>query len=160
MRLLIIIGALISAINFSNCNSSDNGKASTKLRLDKDCVPIIERFFARIQSAKHKEAIDSLLLSNPYINFNDSLAVDLRQKFNDINEYSGKYWGYKLIKKREIEGDVAIYSYLVKYEKKFYRFIFIFYKASDVTRLYKFSYNDMIDLELEEALRLHINISS
>lgn len=49
----------------------------------------------------------------------------------------------------------SIYSFLVKYEKKFYRFIFTFYNTGTKIKIYKFSYDDVLDLELEESLKLY-----
>jgi hypothetical protein len=125
--------------------------------IDEKCKPIIDGFFSGITAGKYQEALDGLLKSNNNINRQDSVTIDLVKKFNAINSYSGKYIGRKLLKKRRIENDLAIYSYLVEYEKKFYRFVFIFYNIGDSPVIYKFVFDDNLDLELEESLKLYIN---
>jgi hypothetical protein len=113
-------------------------------------------FFNRIGTPDYAAALDSLLLSNKNIDFTDSATTKLKEGFKNINELSGKYLGYKLLKKRIVLDDIAIYSYLVKYEKKFYRFIFIFYNTGAKVNIYKFAYDDVLDLELEESLKLYV----
>ena len=134
---------------FSNC------KHQEKNDLDSECISIIESFFHQTEIGSYTNALDSLLLSNRNIDFSDSATVKLREGFKTINELSGKYINFNLLKKRIVKNDIAIYAYLVKFEKKFYRYEFIFYKPRNSTVIYKFAYDDILDLELEESIKLY-----
>lgn len=139
---------IIIAVIFVGCNmDSINRKSQSN----------IDRFFAGIKEGKYEETLDQFLKSNNNINQEDTITLDLKHKFNTINQYSGKYIGYSLIKKRNLGNDVIVYSYLVKYEKKFYRFVFTFYNVNETPIIYKFVFDDNLDLELEESLKLYIN---
>ncbi len=61
------------------------------------------------------------------------------------------------MKERFVRDDIGVYVYMVKYEKKFYRFTFMFYNNGISVRLYKFLFDDNIDIELEESLRFYAN---
>jgi hypothetical protein len=126
--------------------------------MDSACFPIIESFFEKIKTSNFRSALNDLLNSNPNINPNDSSTIKLKEEFKTLNEISGNYIGYRLFKKRTIVDDIAIYSYIVKYEKKFYRFVFVFYNASNNNvKIYKFSLDETAELELEESLKLYID---
>ena len=126
-------------------------------QIDKDATPLIDSFFSSIQKKEVALAIDNLLASNSNISLTDSATLFLRGSFNFINEVSGSFMGYRLLKKRYIENDIAIYSYLSKYDKKFYRFIFIFYNNGVKTKLYKFLFDEGLDSELEGSLKFYEN---
>jgi hypothetical protein len=72
------------------------------------------------------------------------------------NLLSGAYRGKSLIKKKSINDDIAVYSYLAKYDKKFYRFLFVFYNNGIKTKIYKFLFDDTAELEIEESLKLYM----
>jgi hypothetical protein len=146
-RVLIVVSSA-----FCGCSNSKNLNSG----LDSECLPIVESFFSTISKNNYAEALTDLLQSNPYINTSDSTALDLVTKFKLINDRSGKFIGYQLLKKREIDNTLALYSYLAKYERKFYRFIFVFYKATDKAKIYRFSFDDAIDIEVEESLKLYV----
>jgi len=116
----------------------------------------IEIFFKKIKGGNYQTALKDLLLSNKDIDFTDSSTSALNRQFEDINLYSGKYVDSKLLRKRIVENDISIFAYLVKYQKKFYRFIFIFYKAENQVKIYKFAFDDAMDTELEESLKLYL----
>jgi hypothetical protein len=124
--------------------------------MDTVCVPVIDGFFKTVESGNYKGAIDELLSSNENIQLKDSGTIDMKNKFSAINELSGTYRGKSLLKKKSIQGDIAIYSYLVKYDKKFYRFVFEFYNNGVKTKIYKFLFDDNLEIELEESLKLYI----
>jgi hypothetical protein len=109
-----------------------------------------------MKSKNYEAALNDLLQSNGDINLLDSPTIRLKSQFKDINQLSGEYIGYDLLKKRIIKNDLAIYSYLVKYKIKFYRFIFIFYNPDGQIKIFKFAYDDAADVELEESLKLYL----
>jgi hypothetical protein len=135
------------------------GQYSTNInkdsKLDATCIPIIDSFFNKIQANNYKSAVDGLLLMNENIDPKDSSTIQLKARFSEINQYSGKFIGTSLIKKRSINDDISVYSYLAKYDKKFYRFIFIFYNNGINTKIYSFKFDDNVDAEIEESLKLY-----
>jgi hypothetical protein len=147
-KVLIIICFGIS------CKSSDNTEITGKF--DTVCLPTIDSFFQKIESKNYNAAIDDLLSSNENIDLKDSATIALKGNFSIINQVSGAYRGKSLIKKKSINDDIAVYSYLAKYDKKFYRFIFVFYNNGIKTKIYKFLFDDTAELEIEESLKLYM----
>lgn len=132
------------------CNSHPNKNIP-----DESSMPLINAFFKTLQEKKPMVGLEELLGSNPNINAKDSATLDLKNSFQFINEAAGSFMGYRLLKKRSLENDLIIYSYLAKYDKKFYRFLFMFYNNGSDTKLYKFLIDDDIDKELEGSLRFY-----
>jgi hypothetical protein len=124
--------------------------------IDRDSVIQIDNFFEKLRSKNYEVGLNDLLASNKNIDLTDSSTRRLKSQFKDINELSGDYIGHDLLQKRMIKNDLAIYSYFVKYKVKFYRFIFIFYNPDGQVKLFKFAYDDAIDVELEESLKLYV----
>lgn len=154
MKLILVCFCflIIDLFSLVSCTNKERDKNAS---IKKESDLIVAKFFDQIQSGKYKDALDNLIGSNPNISLTDSATVKLKDGFKLINEYSGKYTGNKLLKERAIENDVLIRSYLVKYEKRFYRFTFIFYKADKVVNIFQFAYDDSINLELEESIKLY-----
>jgi hypothetical protein len=146
LLLSVLIFEIILGCNVTNKNI---------LTMDKDCMPLIDTFFSKVYNNKAADALNDLLASNNNFNVNDSSMIDLKRKFKLINEYAGRNTGYKIVRKRELADDIAMYSCIVKYEKKFYRFIFTFYKSNSGTKIYKFAFDDNIDVEMEESLKYY-----
>jgi hypothetical protein len=137
-----------------SCKSSDNADSTGKF--DTVCIPAIDSFFQKIESKNYNAAIDDLLSSNENIDLKDSSTIALKGNFSIINQVSGIYRGKSLLKKKSINDDIAVYSYLAKYDKKFYRFIFVFYNNGIKTKIYKFLFDDTAELEIEESLKLYM----
>ncbi|SRR5258708_7786051 len=131
-----------------------NSEFSSKL--DASCQPVIENFFKEIESNEYRGALDQLLSLNENINITDSGTISLKQKFYAMNQISGAYRGNSLLKRRFINDDIAIYAYLAKFDKKFYRFVFIFYNNGTSTKIDKFSFDDNSEVELEESIKLYL----
>lgn len=123
--------------------------------LDKQSTLTIDEFFKQVEVGEYKLAIQNLLKQNENIDLKDSSAINLISKFNYLNEMSGKYVGNQLLKKRLVNSDIGMYSYLVKYKRKFYRFLFEFYNNGDGGKIYKFKFDDTLDLEMEESIKLY-----
>lgn len=127
----------------------------TTVNIDKNVTPLIDKFFKDIKLGDYNKALENLLSQNENIDLKDSTTVSLQEKFNGINQYSGVYIDSKLLKKRFVKDAIGIYTYLVRYEKKFYRFTFIYYDNGTKVRIYKFTFDDVLELELEESLKLY-----
>jgi len=85
------------------------------------------------------------------------MTLILKKKFNDINESFGKFISYRLLRKKLLDDDLGVYAYFVRYEKKFYRFVFVFYNNGNEVKVYRFAFDDTADIELEEAIKLYVN---
>jgi hypothetical protein len=130
-------------------------KATEGKKIQEECMPTINNFFLHLEKNDYVEALNNLLASNPNILPNDSSTVSMRKQFSEINQYSGAFRGKTLVNEKTIKDDVAAFSYLVKYEKKFYRFTFVFYNNGISTRIFKFSFDDSAEFELEESMKLY-----
>jgi hypothetical protein len=124
-------------------------------KIQQESMPTIDRFFLKLQTNDFATALNDLIASNPYILPGDSDVIDVRKRFSGIAEYSGAYRGRSFISKKIVNDDLAAFSYLVKYDKKFYRFIFVFYNNGTNTKIFKFSFDDSAELELEESMKLY-----
>lgn len=132
-------------------------KDNSSKYLESQVQPIVDNFFENVQKAKYANAIEDLLNKNENIDLQDSLTIILKKKFIAINESSGKFMSKRLLRSKQLDDDLGVYTYLVKYEKKFYRFVFIFYNNGNQVKIYRFSFDDVIDVELEEAIKLYVN---
>lgn len=150
-----ILNLLFAIWVLSGCSNKITSSNNSNSALEKKCIPVIEAFFSDISNGTPEVAVDNLLLSNSFINKSDSTILELKNKFILINKLSGKFVGYTLLKKREISNDLAIFSYLSKYETKFYRFVFLFYNNGSDVRIYKFMFDSVLDIEIEESLKLY-----
>lgn len=134
-----------------------NGQENKVTQLNKESSIVIGSFFAEIKAGNYRSALSTFLRKNENIDLSDSLTIGLIMKFNSVNELSGKFMSYRLLRKKELDNDLGVYVYLVKYEKKFYRFTFTFYNNDLAVKVYKFSFDDVIDIELEDGMKLYVN---
>ena len=119
-----------------------------------DPEQLIEEFFRTYQAGKPNEAIDNLYASNAWKNDIQESITNLKETFASLEGTVGKYNGHLLIAKRDLVGTYIIYSYLVKYERQPIRFYFEFYKPSDTWHIYSFSFDDDVDDELAESMKI------
>jgi hypothetical protein len=127
-----------------------------KSELELESTKLVQIFFQNIKDLKPEKAMNDLLSSNDNIR-NDSSVLSLKNRFQELNQVSGDFISYRLLRKKKLFDDLGVYSYLAKYDKKAYRFLFTFYNNGKAVKLYKISFDDTLDLELEEALRLYLD---
>jgi len=151
----VLFGTLILLFLFDSC--SDKGKNDASSFLDERSLIAIKPFFENIESGKYEIAARDLLKSNENIDLNDSSTINLIRKFIELNQTSGRFVSYKILRKKTFQNDIGVYCYLAKYEKKFYRFTFVFYNNEKEVKIFKFSFDDNIDAELEEGTKLFLN---
>lgn len=153
-----LIYSLFIIIAISGCTTNaDTASEKSKPVLKAAITPVIESFFKKIAANQTDAAINDLLSTNENISVNDSSIIDLKFKLSNVTASSGKYVDHKLLKEKEIAGSFALCSYLVRYDKKFYRFFFEFYNNGTTTKIYKFRFDATADIEAEEALRLYLD---
>lgn len=146
------IACIIFLFPIVGCNSM-----SQKTKIDSKAIPLISSFFNEVDDGNDTTALKNLLLTNPYMNVEDSSSLTLFNNFRIINKTSGQLRSFKILKKKCVNNNICLYSYLVNFEKKFYRFIFTFYDNGTTVRLYKFQFDDNIDTELEETLKYYLH---
>jgi len=121
--------------------------------IDKKASQQIELFFKLLRTKGAAIALDDLLSSNSFIDTNITAAANLRKRLITNHETSGRFTSHRLLRKKFLVDDLGVYSYLVKYEKCCYRFMFTFYNNDSSIKLYKFSFDDNLDTELEKSLK-------
>jgi len=118
---------------------------------------IVNSFFNSIKSGDYNKGLNELLGGNDFIDMKDSGTIQMQNKFRLLNEASGKFVSDKLLRKRSLGNDLAVYIYFVKYDKKFYRFTFTFYNNDSDVKIYKFEFDDTMDSEIVESLRFYLD---
>lgn len=153
MRILVLL--LLPLIFGCRQNADTRNDNTTTPDIEKKGDSLISDFFKGIKSGKYDKALEELLSQNENIDLKDSATFSLQEKFKGINQYSGVYIDSKLLKKRFVNNAVGIFTYLVRYEKKFYRFTFIYYDNGIKVSIYKFTFDDVLEFELEESQKLY-----
>jgi hypothetical protein len=114
----------------------------------------IDGFFKRYK-ASPDSAIDYIFNTNKLFAKNSSQITVLKMKVDSLQLSLGKYTGKELISERSASPSLVIYSYLVKHENQPIRFTFIFYKALNDWALYRFNFDDSMDQEMFEAVKIN-----
>jgi hypothetical protein len=153
-KIFPVMMLLFMGLVFSRCNQ--NNKIEDNNALDNIAFSTIDGFFKKIKIGD-STAMISLLMQNENIDLKDSTTLDLQSKFNLINLYSGPFISDTLITKRLLNSDIGVYCYLAKYQMKFYRFTFVFYNNGEDVKIFRFSFDQAIDRELQESIKLYVN---
>jgi len=151
---LIGFVVLLIGLSFSVGGCTTNEKPNDLERYSKMSI---DSFFQKVRDSNYKGAINGLLAQNENIDLRDSSTISLVTKFENINFISGSFKGYSIINSKLIGNDLGVFSCLAKYEKKFYRFVFVFYNNSISIKIYKFSFDDDLDVELQESIKPYVN---
>ncbi|MDX1684234.1 MAG: hypothetical protein R3275_03300 [Saprospiraceae bacterium] len=115
---------------------------------------LINQFFTDYKNVPPDQALHNLYASMPSPERIEKEVNELKRKFSNLKSLVGDYHGHDLIAKKELAGCFSIHSYLVRFELQPVRFIFEFYKPNKSWGLYGFSYDDNIDDELEEVVKV------
>jgi len=108
-------------------------------------------FFSKYETEGADKALNYILSTNPLINNNDEQFAQLRKDLNASALLLGQYCGYALITKKKATSNFVYCSYLVRYNRQPLRFTFIYYKPKDKWVLHKFSFDNEVEKELENA---------
>lgn len=153
MKVLIILLCLFS---FIGCTMQPK-KHLDKSLIKTSALPSIVTFFKLLSSGKTDTAVSQLLSSNENISIEDSATINIKDKLRLISSSSGRFIDYKLLREKAVDDCIEMYSYIARYEKKYYRFIFVFYNNGESVKIYKFLFDENIDYELEESLKFYAN---
>lgn len=115
---------------------------------------IIEKFFQDYEEGAPATALDNLYANLPWSDRIQDDIEKLKMQFTGLQSLVGAYIGYDLITQKSMADRLSIYSYLVRFERQPVRFVFEFYRPKDKWGLYGFSYDDNLDEELEEVIKL------
>jgi len=110
----------------------------------------INNFFNYFKNDVEK-AIDSLFVSNEYMNQNELSIDNLKSQLKNTIKVLGDYYGYDFIISKKVGESMQLLSYMVKFDRQPLRFTFIFYKPQNKWRIYNFQYDADLDEELEDA---------
>lgn len=155
MRLVIVV--IILFCHHFNTSAQTAAKPDAKPATAgavKGTQSYIDGFFKRYK-ASPDSAIDYIFGTNKLFVRNASQINVLKMKIDSLQLSLGKYTGKELISERSASPSLVIYSYLVKHEDQPIRFTFIFYKAQNDWALYRFNFDDSMDQEMFEAVKIN-----
>ena len=120
----------------------------------KGAADLVNIFFKKYKDDGTGPAIDYLFGTNKY--FTNTAGINqLKTKLDSLRQGIGTFLGKDLIVQRNASNSLVFYSYLVKHEIQPIRFTFIFYKPQNDWVLYRFKYDDQMDVELEDAGKIN-----
>jgi hypothetical protein len=122
--------------------------------LPKTASGIVDAFFKKYREEGTSAAVDYLFGTNKYFT-NTAGIAQLKAKLDSLRQGIGMYLGKDLISQKNASNSLYFYSYLVKHEVQPLRFTFIFYKPQNDWVLYRFKYDDQMDIELEDAGKIN-----
>jgi hypothetical protein len=146
---LFILTALICSCSFY---AGAQTAAKTETAVPKGAASYIDTFFKKYKTSPDS-AIDYIFGTNPF--FTGSQIAPLKAKLDSLQFILGKYVGKELIAQKSATPSLVLYSYLVKHENQPIRFVFMFYKPKNDWLLYRFNFDDAMDVELLEASRIN-----
>jgi len=134
----IVIGSTLAA----SAQTTDAAKTTVA----KGAASYIETFFKKYKT-NADSAVDYIFGTNKLFATNPQITL-LKSKIDSLQISLGKYEGKELISEKSSSPSLVLYSYLVKHENQPIRFTFIMYKAQNDWVLYRFNYDDQMDLEV------------
>ncbi|GAA5040150.1 hypothetical protein GCM10011506_40310 [Marivirga lumbricoides] len=114
---------------------------------------IVKTFFSKYEQ-NNMEALSYLFDSNDWMGESKEQIQNLKSQLAGTVQLLGEYYGYELLAKKKIN-QLELHTYFIKYDRQPLRFSILFYKPNDKWQLQNFSFDDTLDSELEEALRIN-----
>jgi len=127
--------------------------AKTLAPAQKGVVSYIETFFKKYKTSCDS-AVDYIFSTNKLFT-NQSQINLLKSKLDSLQLSLGPFIGRELIAEKSASNSLVIYSYIVKHENQPVRFIFMFYKPHNDWELYRFNYDDGMDVEMLESVKIN-----
>ena len=140
MKKLLLIGLLFCSLN--------------SLAQD-DPQKIIDQFFNLYKSKSANEAVDYIFSTNRWLNDSKDQTESVKVKLNGVLKQLGNYNGYNLITKKTVGEHFSLYTFIVRYDRQPIRFSLIFYKPNSQWQLQNFSYDDNLEVEVDEAAKAY-----
>ena len=120
----------------------------------KPASAVIDEFFKKYKEEGTGPALDYFFGTNKYF-VNPGGLAQLKVKLDSVRQSLGDYLGKELVAQKSASGSLVLYSYLVKHEVQPIRFTFILYKPHNYWVFYRFLYDDRMDQEMEEAVKIN-----
>jgi hypothetical protein len=149
----ILLVALMSG-SFFFANAQTAAKSTeTVAAAPKGAMSLVDSFFKKYKEDGTAAAIDYVFGTNKLFDNNAGIGV-LKIKLDSLRHTIGLYTGKDLIVQKNAGNGLYLYSFLVKHENSPLRFTFIFYKPKNDWVLYRFKYDDQLDIELIDAAKI------
>lgn len=116
---------------------------------------LIEAFAERIEADGPRAAVDSLFATNEWMMRNQDTREQVGSQLANLLPLVGDYLGMEHVATKRAGESLVLHSYLFKYERQPVRFNFMFYRPEGEWGIYRFSFDDSFDAELEEANKLY-----
>jgi hypothetical protein len=120
----------------------------------KGAADLVNTFFKKYKDEGTAAAVDYIFGTNKYFT-NTAGITQLKTKLDSLRQGIGNYLGKDLIVQKSASNSLVFYSYLAKHEIQPIRFTFMFYKPQNDWVLYRFKYDDQMDVELEDAGKIN-----
>jgi hypothetical protein len=115
---------------------------------------MVRTFFNSYSNGKVEKAVRDIYQTNPWMARKTDDIDNLKRQLLGAIDLMGEYRGYGLLGTKDIQSDLVMFDYLVKYDRQPMRFRFMFYRPQKEWMLYSFSYDDAIDDELKELVKM------
>ncbi|MDP9077603.1 MAG: hypothetical protein M3O71_09300 [Bacteroidota bacterium] len=156
-RVFLVAGMVSCLAMYAKAQEAAPAKPAAKpaaAPVVKGAADLVNTFFKKYKEDGTSLAIDYLFGTNKY--FTNTAGINqLKAKLDSLRQGIGLFLGKDLIVQKNASNSLVFYSYLVKHEIQPIRFTFIFYKPQNDWVLYRFKYDDQMDIELEDAGKIN-----
>jgi hypothetical protein len=161
-KILLVIALTCSCTFYVTAQTKPKAKPAVKSYVisvtpvaasPKSVPAILETFFKKYKDSSDA-SIDYLFGTNKYFT-NTGGINQLKMKLDSLRITLGAYVGKEIIVQKSASPSLVLYTYLVKHEIQPVRFTFMFYKPHSDWVLYRFKYDEEMDIELEEAGKIN-----
>jgi hypothetical protein len=149
---LLLVALMSSSFFFAKAQTTAKPADATAVA-PKGAMSLIDSFFKKYKEDGTAAAIDYLFGTNKLFDHNSGISV-LKVKLDSLRQTIGLYTGKDLITQKNAGNGLYLYSFLAKHENSPLRFTFIFYKPKNDWVLYRFKYDDQMDIELIDAAKI------
>lgn len=114
---------------------------------------IIREFFNTYSAGRTEQALEDLYGHSKWFDRNSDAVGKVRVQLLALKGLVGEYRGYSLLGSKDLQADLVIYDYMVKFDRQPVRFRFTFYRADKEWATFSFGFDDNLDEELEELVK-------
>ncbi|MEM6642332.1 MAG: hypothetical protein AAF616_05090 [Bacteroidota bacterium] len=100
-------------------------------------------------------AISDAFKTTKWVDENGDGVLSMISQLEGTIALVGDYLGYELLKEKKVGSRFVMYAYLVYYERQPLRFTLTFYKSGEKWMYFNVKYDDSMDEEVEEAMKVY-----
>lgn len=115
---------------------------------------ITDKFF-NLYATDPIKAVEYGFSTNKWFERKQDDVSNVKNKLKNLVDLLGDYYGYELLTEKTAGQSSKMVSFIVRYDREPLRFNFLFYKPKDVWQLSKFTFDEGIDKDLEEATKAY-----